>query len=67
MTSPDLTLPSERYDALARQIASSDSPVGIDAERTHVIILDLLLDIRERLDRLERRLDVLDVARSAPR
>lgn len=55
---PDgMDVPREEYEALARAIASDQSPVGIDAKKTHVVILHLLLDLRERLDRLERRLD----------
>lgn len=35
-------------------IADPDSPVGIDAKRTHVLILQKLLAIEARLDALER-------------
>lgn len=52
-----LDLPTDEYDALARAIASDTSPVGIDAKTTHVVILHLLLDLQERLARLEARLD----------
>lgn len=52
-----LDVPQDAYDALARAIASDQSPVGIDAKRTHVVILHLLIDIQHRLSRLEDRLD----------
>lgn len=52
-----LDVPQDAYDALARAIASDQSPVGIDAKRTHVVILHLLIDIQDRLSRLEDRLD----------
>lgn len=52
-----LDVPEEEYEEIRRLIASEDSPVGIDAERTHVMILKKLLDIEERLERLEGRLD----------
>ncbi|GAB5550131.1 MAG: hypothetical protein SangKO_098910 [Sandaracinaceae bacterium] len=52
-----LDLPTEDYESLARVIASDQSPVGIDAKKTHVVILHLLLDIQDRLARLEARLD----------
>lgn len=52
-----LRVPADRYAALAAELASADSPVGIDATKTHVHILHLLLEIRERLDRIEARLD----------
>jgi hypothetical protein len=38
-------------------IASDASPVGIDAKKTHVLILQKLLEIERRLERIESRLD----------
>lgn len=35
-------------------IASDESPVGIDAKKTHILIIEKLLRIEERLERLER-------------
>lgn len=55
-----LDLPAEDYTALARAIASDESPVGIDAKKTHVVILHLLLDLQDRLARMEDRLDALE-------
>ena len=51
-----LDLPTDDFDALARAIASDTSPVGIDAKKTHVVILHLLLDIQDRLAQIEARL-----------
>ena len=42
---------AERIEKL---IADSDSPVGIDAKKTHILIIQKLLDIEARLDVLER-------------
>ncbi len=42
------------YREIEALIASDDSPVGIDAAKTHVIIIHKLLQIEERLERLER-------------
>lgn len=50
----NLDIPREEYEELRRVIASDDSPVGIDATKTHVLILKKLLDIEERLERLEQ-------------
>ncbi len=41
------------YGEIEELIASEDSPVGIDAKKTHVIIIQKLLQIEERLERLE--------------
>ena len=43
------------YDQIAREIHSDTSPVGIDAKKTHILILQMLMEISERLDRLENR------------
>jgi len=51
-----LKVPLDREAEIEAEIGSADSPVGIDATRTHVIILHKLLEIESRLERLERRL-----------
>lgn len=40
-------------EAIEELIGSKDSPVGIDALRTHVIIIRKLTQIEQRLARLE--------------
>lgn len=42
------------YGEIEELIASEDSPVGIDAKKTHVIIIHKLLQIEERLANLEQ-------------
>ncbi len=42
------------YAEIEALIASDASPVGIDAKKTHIIIINKLLQIEQRLDRLER-------------
>lgn len=51
-----MRVPEDAYAKIAREIESRESPVGIDAKKTHVIILHLLSRIDERLARLERAL-----------
>lgn len=51
-----LEMSREEAAAIAEAIRSEDSPVGIDATRTHVIIIQKLLEIERRLDRMEERL-----------
>ena len=46
----------ETYDEIAKVIHSDSSPVGIDAKKTHIIILKMLSNISERLDRLEEEI-----------
>jgi hypothetical protein len=49
-------VPAEEYEEIARSLASAESPVGIDAKHTHVLILHALERIERRLSELERRL-----------
>lgn len=45
------------FERIAKDIHSDSSPVGIDAKKTHVLILAKLEDIQQRLERLEKRLE----------
>jgi len=51
-----MTMPHSPDDiaAIEKLIASDQSPVGIDAKKTHVIIIGKLLEIEARLERMER-------------
>lgn len=49
----DLDIPDEQFQKILAQIKSEESPVGIDAGKTHVLILQKLLDIEKRLEALE--------------
>jgi len=44
------------YDEIAKVIHSDSSPVGIDAKKTHILILKMLTDIKQRLDKLEEEI-----------
>jgi hypothetical protein len=44
---------SDEYRRIEALITSADSPVGIDAKKTHVMILMKLEAIEQRLARLE--------------
>lgn len=57
-------VPQQRYDEIAHDIASDDSPVGIDAKKTHIVIIHLLEDLQRRLDRIEAHLGLPDDAAS---
>lgn len=54
--SMDLSIEKEKFDAIAAAIHSETSPVGIDAKKTHVIILEKLIQIEERLAAIEAKL-----------
>ncbi len=50
----NLEVDSDKQDEIAKVITSEDSPVGIDAKKTHIIIINKLVEIEKRLDALEK-------------
>jgi hypothetical protein len=50
-----LDIPTDVYANIEELIGSETSPVGIDAKKTHIIILHKLIEIERRLARLERQ------------
>jgi len=50
------TISQAEYDEIESMISSDESVVGIDAKKTHIIILYKLRQIEKRLDSLEQRL-----------
>ena len=51
-----MEVPQDAYEAIENEIASDASPVGIDAKKTHIIIIHQLHKIEERLARIEESL-----------
>ena len=43
----------ESYEEIAALINSDTSPVGMDAKKTHIIIIQKLMDIEKRLTKIE--------------
>ncbi|HJQ82346.1 MAG TPA: hypothetical protein VJ828_20465 [Lacipirellulaceae bacterium] len=56
MSTEPLTTPKDEYGEIIRRISLPESPVGIDAQYTHAIIITYLQQIAERLDKLEAKL-----------
>ena len=52
-----MDVPLDIFTSIEREISSEASPVGIDAKKTHIIILHKLQEIEERLRRIEARLE----------
>jgi hypothetical protein len=50
-----LDVPAEEYRKILERIRDDTSPVGIDATKTHIIIIHKLNELERRLDRLEAR------------
>lgn len=47
----------EVYEEIAKVIHSDESPVGIDAKKTHILILNKLQELTDRLERIENQLN----------
>ena len=52
-----MEIDQQEYDRIAAEIHSDSSPVGIDAKKTHILILHKLIEIEERLSKLETMLN----------
>ena len=48
-----MRVPEDVYERIANEITSDSSPVGIDAKKTHVIIVHMLMEMERRLERIE--------------
>ena len=49
-------IPNQDYREIEELIASDQSVVGIDAKKTHILILYKLMEIEKRLKLLERKI-----------
>jgi hypothetical protein len=57
MSNDPMERSKEEYAAIVERISVANSPVGIDAQLTHAIIITYLQQIVARLDKLESRLE----------
>lgn len=55
-----MNIPEKEYKEIEKLIGSDESVVGIDAKKTHIIIIHMLQKIQDQLDGLERRLDSVE-------
>ena len=58
MTTEPLFVPKEDYSDIVARISLTDSPVGIDAQYTHAIIITYLRQISDRLNKIEAELAI---------
>ena len=50
----NLEVENDKKAEIEKVITSEDSPVGIDAKKTHIIIISKLVEIEKRLEALEK-------------
>jgi len=53
-------IPRQRYAEIEALIRDESSPVGIDAKKTHVLILHKLMVLERRLAELEQRIGKIE-------
>lgn len=56
-----MEIDEKTYARISDIIESDDSPVGIDAKKTHILILHKLIQIEKRLDGLEKQIHGKDL------
>jgi len=56
MNTDPMTRTKDEYAAIVEHISVANSPVGIDAQLTHAIIITYLQQIVMRLERIEAKL-----------
>jgi len=56
-----MNIDQHTYDEIEAMITSDDSPVGIDAKKTHIYIIHKLHQIEKRLDEMDKKIELKDV------
>ncbi|MEX2315830.1 MAG: hypothetical protein WD669_01670 [Pirellulales bacterium] len=56
MNTEPVLIPKAEYGPIIERISLPDSPVGIDAQYTHAIIITYLQQISKRLEAIESQL-----------
>lgn len=55
-----MNIPKNKYEEIEKLIGSEESVVGIDAKKTHIMIIHMLQQIQDQLEHLEQRLDTVE-------
>jgi hypothetical protein len=56
-----MEIPEDKYKEIENLIESDNSPVGIDAKKTHIMILHKLMEIEDRLRKLEEKINYKEI------
>ncbi|MEQ9414633.1 MAG: hypothetical protein RIF39_12430 [Cyclobacteriaceae bacterium] len=57
MENKNFDVDQKDYELIAKLIHSDASPVGIDAKKTHILILNKLQELSERMEKMEQKLN----------
>ncbi len=53
-------IPKTELEQIEKAIASDESVVGIDAKKTHIIIIHMLNELQKKVKQIEERLDKIE-------
>ena len=55
-----MEISKKEYDEIAKEISSDESVVGIDAKKTHILILSMLNKLNRQVERFDERLSAIE-------
>jgi len=55
-----MDISEKEYAEIEKLIGSEESVVGIDAKKTHIIIIHMLHQLTEKVESLEKRIEELE-------
>lgn len=55
----NFNIDEKTYNEIAKVIHSDASPVGIDAKKTHILILKALSDLTDKVNQLQKEIEEL--------
>jgi len=55
-----MKISEKEYAEIEKLIGSEESVVGIDAKKTHIIIIQMLRELTVKVDNLEKRLSEME-------
>lgn len=55
-----MEISEKEYEKIEKLIGSEESVVGIDAKKTHIIIIQMLRQLAEKVESLEKKIEELE-------
>lgn len=55
-----MEISEKEYDEIEKLIGSNESVVGIDAKKTHIIIIQMLRQLSDKVEKLEKKIEKLE-------
>ncbi|MDR9418620.1 hypothetical protein [Gracilimonas sp.] len=53
-------IPEKEHSNIEEMIGSEESVVGIDAKKTHIVIIYMLQEMNKSIEKLDKRLETLE-------